>query len=140
MVAGDEREAGRLEKWAKIEGIDDRAGVVQIADKSVEIDSDSVDLALILFRMHLDDSAWILSEAKRIIGEKGRIAVFDLLDLGEDLHHEAAKNEARYYFRPYKTLLVRTVQDGGQSYYVRADHKVTIPSLYDTLRKEWDKR
>ena len=67
-------------------------------------------------------------------------AVFDLLDLGEDLHHEAAKSEARYYFRPYKTLLVRTVQDGGQSYYVRADHKVTIPVLYRYLRQEWEPR
>jgi hypothetical protein len=65
-------------------------------------------------------------------------AVFDLLDLGDDLHHEAAKTEARYYFRPYKTLLVRTVQDGGQSYYIRADHKVTIPVLYHYLRREWE--
>jgi hypothetical protein len=65
-------------------------------------------------------------------------AVFDLLDLRGDLHHEAAKSEARYYFRPYKTLLVRTVQDGGQSYYVRADHKMTIPVLYHYLRQEWE--
>jgi hypothetical protein len=47
-----------------------------------------VDLALILFRMHLDDSAWILSEAKRIIGVEGRIAVFDLLDSGNDFRSD----------------------------------------------------
>jgi len=57
-------------------------------------------------------------------------AVFDLQDLGEDLHHEAPKTVARYYFRPFKTILVRTVRDGGQSYYIRADHKVSVPVLY----------
>jgi len=86
-----------------------------------------------------------LSMARNVAYQEGRplnhftTAVFDLLDLGTDLHHEADKSEARYYFRPYKTLLVRTVQDGGHSYYVRADHKVSIPLLYHHLRKEWEK-
>ncbi len=57
-------------------------------------------------------------------------AVFDLQDLGEDIGHEAPKSEARYYFRPFKTILVRTVQDGGESMYVRADHKVSVPHLH----------
>ena len=87
-----------------------------------------------------------LSMARNVAYQEGKplnhftTAVFDLLDLGEDLHHEAAKNEARYYFRPYKTLLVRTVQDGGQSDYIRADHKDTIPMLYHHLRQEGEKR
>jgi hypothetical protein len=63
-------------------------------------------------------------------------AVFDLQDLGEDLHHEAAKTEASYYFRPYKTILVRTVQDGGQSFYIRADHRITVPVLYHHILSE----
>ena len=29
-----------------------------------------------------------------------------------------------------KTLLVRTVQDGGESFYIRGDHRVTLPNLY----------
>jgi len=57
-------------------------------------------------------------------------AVFDLLDLGSDYHHEAPKSDPRYYFRPYKTILVRTVQDGGESFYIRGDHRVTLPNLY----------
>jgi len=60
-------------------------------------------------------------------------AVFDLQDLGENIHQEAAKAEARYYFRPYKTILVRTVQDGGHSYYVRGPHKLTFPALYQRI-------
>jgi len=57
-------------------------------------------------------------------------AVFDLLDLGEDVHHEASKADARYYYRPFKTILVRTVADGGESFYVRGPHQLTLPHLF----------
>ena len=39
--------------------------------------------------------------------------------------HEAPKTDARYYYRPFKTILVRTVQDGGESFYVTGDHRAT---------------
>jgi len=87
-----------------------------------------------------------LSMARNVAHQEGKLinqfttALFDLIDLGPDIHQEAPKTEARYYFRPYKTILVRTVQDGGESFYVRGDHQVTIPSLYQriiqTLEKE----
>ena len=57
-------------------------------------------------------------------------AVFDLVELGEDLSHEAPKSDARYYYRPFKTILVRTVADGGESYYVRGLHQLTLPNLF----------
>lgn len=60
-------------------------------------------------------------------------AVFDLAVLGEDLHAEAPGTDPRYYFRPYKTVLVRTVADGGESYYVQGDHRQTVHALYDLL-------
>ena len=60
-------------------------------------------------------------------------AVFDLPSLGDDLSHEAPKNDPRYYFRPFKTILVRTVADGGQSFYVQGDHKATVPALHDAI-------
>ena len=59
--------------------------------------------------------------------------VFDLPDLGTDLDQEAPKDDPRYYFRPFKTILVRTVADGGESYYVQGDHKQTVPALYDLI-------
>jgi hypothetical protein len=77
-----------------------------------------------------------LSMARNVEQQEGRsitditTAVFDLLDLGDDLHHEAPKTDPRYYFRPYKTILVRTVADGGTSYYFRGDHHATIPALW----------
>ena len=59
--------------------------------------------------------------------------VFDLPDLGDDPSREAPKNDPRYYFRPFKTILVRTVADGGESFYVQGDHKATVPALYDQI-------
>jgi len=60
-------------------------------------------------------------------------AVFDLVPLGDRLDTEAEKTDPRYYFRPYKTVLVRTVADGGTSYYVQGDHRRTVPALYDQI-------
>jgi len=77
-----------------------------------------------------------LAMARNVARQKGaRInrfttAVFDLQDLGPDVHHTPLKSEAAYYFRPFKTILVRTVQDGGESYYIRDDHRATLPALH----------
>jgi len=77
-----------------------------------------------------------LAMARNVAHQRGErinaftTAVFDLQDLGPDAHHTPDKSQPAYYFRPLKTILVRTVQDGGESYYVRADHRVTLPTLY----------
>ena len=56
-------------------------------------------------------------------------AVFDLIPLDSDTRQQAPKSDPRYYYRPWKTILVRTVADGGESFYVEGDHRVTIPHL-----------
>lgn len=72
------------------------------------------------------------SESRKI--RRFTTAVFDLVPLdATDLHREAPKSDSRYYFRPYKTTLVRTVADGGESYYVQGDHRSTIPTLYHLI-------
>jgi hypothetical protein len=76
-----------------------------------------------------------LAMARNVAGQAGRTiahfttAVFDLVDLPADYHAEAPRHDPHYYYRPFKTILVRTVQDGGSSYYIRGDHRVTIPNL-----------
>lgn len=35
--------------------------------------------------------------------------------------------------RPWKTILARTVADGGTSFYFRGDHALTIPTLWRRL-------
>jgi hypothetical protein len=80
-----------------------------------------------------------LTMARNVARQEGRViqhfttAVFDLASLGEQLDSEAAKTDPKYYFRPYKTILVRTVADGGKSYYVEGDHRATVPALYDQI-------
>jgi len=82
-----------------------------------------------------------LSMARNVARSEGKViahfatAVFDLQDLGDDLTQEPDKTEPAYYFRPYKTILVRTVRDGGESFYVRGDHRDTLPALYGHIRK-----
>jgi len=76
-----------------------------------------------------------LSMARNVAHQQGQriaqftTAVFDLLPIDGDLRHEAPKTDPRYYYRPWKTILVRTVADGGESYYVRGDHRQTLPHL-----------
>jgi hypothetical protein len=67
-------------------------------------------------------------EAKRIA--KFTTAVFDLIPLGDDYHTQAPKTDPRYYYRPWKTILVRTVADGGESFYVQGDHRQTLPAVW----------
>ena len=45
------------------------------------------------------------------------------------------KSDYRYYFRPWKTILVRTVADGGESFYLRGDHRATLGNLAGKLLK-----
>ena len=82
-----------------------------------------------------------ITMARNVARQEGRAiqhfttAVFDLPALGEKLDQEAPKTDPRYYFRPYKTVLVRTVADGGESFYVQGDHRETVPGLYDAVRR-----
>ena len=80
-----------------------------------------------------------LSMARNVASQRGAeirhftSAVFDLVPLSGDIHTEAAKDSPEYYYRPYKTVLVRTVADGGRSYYIRGDHLATVPALHRLL-------
>ncbi len=82
-----------------------------------------------------------LAMARNVARQEGRrineftTAVFDLLNLGPDYHHEAPKSEPLYYYRPYKTILVRTVQDGGESFYIQGDHRETLCNLHHEIVK-----
>lgn len=76
-----------------------------------------------------------LAMARNVAHQQGRriadltTGVFDLLALHGDPRQEAAKSDPQYYYRPWKTILVRTVADGGESFYVQGDHRQTVPHL-----------
>jgi hypothetical protein len=59
--------------------------------------------------------------------------VCDLHTLPAGYRTETAKNDPSYYYRPWKTMLVRTVAGEGTSYYVQGRHADTIPQLWTAL-------
>ncbi|VAX26086.1 FIG00605929: hypothetical protein [hydrothermal vent metagenome] len=59
--------------------------------------------------------------------------VCDLYPVPADFSAEPSKSDPAYYFRPLKTMLVRTVAEGGESFYVRGEHARTIPGLWTML-------
>jgi len=81
-----------------------------------------------------------LSMARNVAHQEGRAirhfttAVFDLIPLESDTRQQAPKSDPRYYYRPWKTILVRTVADGGESHYIQGDHRLTVPHLYRAAR------
>jgi hypothetical protein len=61
-------------------------------------------------------------------------AVFDLNPLPANFRQRTpSKDHPEYYDRPWKTILVRTVADGGESYFFEGDHRRTIPTLWTRL-------
>lgn len=80
-----------------------------------------------------------LSMARNVSHQRGRYIkrfatlVCDLHDLPDDFNKEPDKDDPAYYFRPWKTLLVRTVADGGESFYIKGKHKDTIPALWRAI-------
>ena len=81
-----------------------------------------------------------LSMARNVALPEGRqirnftTAVFDMVPIGGDIHKELPKTDPGYYFRPHKTILVRTVAEGGRSYYFCADHRASVAALGRALR------
>jgi hypothetical protein len=81
-----------------------------------------------------------LAMARNVAHQEGRVirnfstAVFDMVPIGGDIHKELPKTDPGYYFRPHKTILVRTVADGGESFYFCGDHRATFPALWSLTR------
>lgn len=68
--------------------------------------------------------------------QKFTTVVFDLAPLPRDWRTRADdRDDADYYFRPWKTILRRAVSEGGMSYYVQGDHRLTLPLLWHLLNQ-----
>jgi hypothetical protein len=80
-----------------------------------------------------------LSMARNVAHQKGNsirnfsTVVCDLYDLPKDYRKGPGKEERSYYFRPWKTMLVRTL-DGGESFYVQGKHVDTIPAMWSAIK------
>jgi hypothetical protein len=77
-----------------------------------------------------------LAMARNVAHQEGKVirhfttGVFDLIPLRGDPRRQAPRDDPQYYYRPWKTILVRTVADGGESFYVRGHHRATVPALH----------
>jgi len=83
-----------------------------------------------------------LSMARNVANQKNQkithftTAVFDLLPLDErDIKKTPSKSNHFYYFRPWKTIMARTVSEGGESFYIKGDHRATVSNLARNLIK-----
>jgi len=81
-----------------------------------------------------------LSMARNVATQKNQkiahftTAVFDLLPIDNmDIKKEPTKSDHFYYFRPWKTIMARTVSEGGESYYIQGDHRATVSNLARNL-------
>ena len=80
-----------------------------------------------------------LAMSRNVAQQEGRsirkftTAVFDLVPIRGDFRKELPKTDPGYYFRPHKTILVRTVADGGESFYFEGEHRATLPALWRML-------
>lgn len=59
--------------------------------------------------------------------------VCDLRRLPDNISAPPPHGEPDYFFRPWKSLLVRTLEGGGLSRYVCAPHRETIPQLWTAI-------
>ena len=80
-----------------------------------------------------------LSMARNVARQEGRAiahfttAVFDLLAMPDDLSRTPPKTDPAYFYRPLKTVLIRTLADGGEGFYVRGPHRLTLPALHGKI-------
>lgn len=81
-----------------------------------------------------------LSMSRNVARQRGErirrftTAVFDLIELPDGWRAgPPSKDHPLYYYRPWKTILHRTVADGGMSYYFCGDHRQTVPTLWHAL-------
>jgi hypothetical protein len=80
-----------------------------------------------------------LAMVRNVAHQHGRVvrnfttAVFDIWPIHGDYRKELERSDPGYYFRPHKTMLVRTVADGGESFYFQGEHRATLPALRRAL-------
>jgi hypothetical protein len=110
------------------------ASQIENIEQGVVMNFGSAVMAPEVFLKALSMARNIARQDNRSIGAFTTL-VCDLRDLPEDVTIEASKETDGYYFRPWKTMLIRTLMDGGKGYYVKGRHKETIPALWTQIGK-----
>lgn len=61
-------------------------------------------------------------------------ANFDIIPLG-DYRSDIGKDKYDYYYRPRKNIINRPTSQGGTGLYIYGNHLVTVPNLYEKLKR-----
>ena len=110
------------------------ASIVRNLENGVVMNFGSAVMAPEVFLKALSMARNIARQERNAI-RKFTTLVCDLYPLPHDYSIEAPRGTPGYYFRPWKTMLVRTIADGGEGYYVMGDHGETIPALWTAVGK-----
>ncbi len=66
-------------------------------------------------------------------------ANFDIIPLGDNYREEISKNNFHYFYRPRKNIINRPTTLGGKGYYIKGNHKDTIPKLHEKILDKLEK-
>ena len=114
------------------------ASVVQNLENGVVMNFGSAVMAPEIFLKALSMARNVAVQKNKQIRHFSTL-VCDLHELPEEIEKEPCKGNPNYYFRPWKTMLVRTVADGGKSFYVKGRHENTVPELWAAIKLTEDK-
>jgi hypothetical protein len=110
------------------------AKVMQNLEKGVVMNFGSAVMAPEVFLKALSMARNVAHQHNRRINHFTAL-VCDLYELGDDFREEPPKDKPTYYFRPWKTMLVRTVANGGESFYIKGRHADVVPALWKQINE-----
>jgi DNA-binding PadR family transcriptional regulator len=112
-----------LKEWVEYEKLQDTITIMEESGDAVAVPDKSVDVALVIFTLHEDDTGWILSEVQRILKPSGRCLIVDI---------EARNKE---HFR--ETFYAEVMPDHSRS---GIDMEVLLPMLGERSLKITEER
>ncbi|MBD3227446.1 MAG: methyltransferase domain-containing protein [Candidatus Lokiarchaeota archaeon] len=70
----------------KLKGLGESLYVINTIKQKVEVPDNSIDIAFAFFRLHEDNTDWIIRETSRILKTTGKCVVIDSLSLGGHIY------------------------------------------------------
>jgi DNA-binding PadR family transcriptional regulator len=74
----DKEQMNILKEWVEYEKLHDTITILEESGYTVALPDKSVDVALVIFTLHEDDTEWILSEINRVLKPSGRCLIVDI--------------------------------------------------------------
>lgn len=112
------------------------ARVVENLEKGVVMNFGSAVMAPEVFLKALSMARNVAHQKRKMIKHFTSV-VCDLYNLPANFNKEPNKHEPSYYFRPWKTMLIRTVADGGKAFYIKGRHADIVPAFWKAINENF---